>query len=412
MAGSTLYDRVRAAYDLDDDGNPRHDTDTTGTASNNLGGPDLLTLDDDGADSDAYPDDSVDDSPSLGSSLQPLATERPPETSVNSIRVPFDPEEQSDDEVILTSVYERQNNIDKSSAGGSNKPARSMALSATAPPFQPQSSGSQVAALPLLDIAGFRRTARDDAGHGLVYPGRRVGFCPWEIVTHYPVWFVGKQNSERIQPYFQTDALLQCQRWDFCYLWHPAKEKMDKHVLLIPTEQFQHLLDRINQTLTIQLTIPPGVNGDKFRVIFGQQKTPIPRFLGHAPDAKGLAALVEAMPPLHRDDAVYELAHAKHQAQDMYLKKVNGLLYKYDKSGRKKNKSDKAKKKRIYERKLWGKQIKRIQRYVGLREKAGEGILFGSRIITSQSKLSCSCTNRIIDTRFHPRQSFYGSPTK
>ena len=214
-----------------------------------------------------------------------------------------------------------------------------------------------------------------DAKYGKNYPGQRVPFCPWLIVKNYHSWFVGKQNSVRIGPYFEKDALFKWQAWEFCYLWHPAKDKESTYVLVVPTSQFQRFLDRINQTLKIQLTFPPGTNGDKFAVIFGQMKTPVPRFLGRAPNALAFDALTKTVPPLDPQDAIFEKPKMKAQAQEMFVKKINGLSYKYGKGAEKKNKSEKTHKNRLLDRRTWGQQIKRVQRYLGIREKidTGEG---------------------------------------
>lgn len=79
---TTLYDRVRAAYGLDGDG----------AGSNTSGTP---------------------QSPSALAPTPPQLTEHLDEPKVNSVRVPFDPEDQSDDEVVITSIYNRDNKVAK-----------------------------------------------------------------------------------------------------------------------------------------------------------------------------------------------------------------------------------------------------------------------------------------------------------
>lgn len=79
---TTFYDRVRAAYGLDGDG----------ASSSTLG-----TL----------------QSPSALTPTPPQLMEHLDGPKVNSIRVPFDPEDQSDDEVVITSIYNRDNKAAK-----------------------------------------------------------------------------------------------------------------------------------------------------------------------------------------------------------------------------------------------------------------------------------------------------------
>ncbi|OAA58538.1 ku family DNA-binding protein [Niveomyces insectorum RCEF 264] len=425
MAGSTFYDRVCAAYDLNGEGEAQRDGEAGGNNAiyANERETSCLSASVDGGNASSAAGSTNTTMPSSGpitgfevtaaeDSLAPPSAPPPsqPRTNRNAIYVPFDPEDQSDDEVIVTSAYERQNGISQSnkdkkrrrshktaapststalavegrggpsSRGGNTK--NDKPLSGAAFAFHPKPADvPATAVLPLVNIPGDQGKPRPGLERGSKYTGNRVKFCPWKMVMHYHKWFVGKTNGERIQPYFETGALLKCQTWDFCYLWNQAKGKTDQHVIVVPTEQFQHFLDRLNQTLRIQLTIPVGVNAERFRVSFGQQGTPLPRFLGHASDANTFEALVKTMPSLDPADNIHQMSRFKPQAQTMYLKKVKGLLCKYDKTDSKKHKADKAQKKRALARRTWGKQAKRIQRYLGLRGKAD----FASRGVASDS---------------------------
>lgn len=51
---------------------------------------------------------------------------------------------------------------------------------------------------------------------------------------------------------------------------------------LVPTSQFQLFLDNINKQLSIALSIPAGVNADRFLMKFGQNDTPRPRYIGRS----------------------------------------------------------------------------------------------------------------------------------
>ena len=339
-----------------------------------------------------------------------------PLKKVNSVRVPFDPEDQSDDEVMIATAYNRklrsgecaQPALETPDPGGSQLVTKSMSLSPTAAPFHPKtgSTGTRDASAaasdpaqpppkPLVHIAGATGPLNSNVEVGQAYPGSRNGFCPWALVANYHLWFVGRQNSERIKPYFEKGALLQAQAWDFCYLWQPVTDEEEpqnqtrtktpqKHVLLVPTSQFQHFMNRINQTLGIQLIVPPGPSGEKFRVIFGQQKTPVPRFLGRAADETALASIVRNMPAINVRDGTDRM---KPQAKKMYEKKVAGLVVRYDrdKMEQKLAKAEKNRLRRKTERQTVGRQIKRVQRYLGLRHKSvanGQRVLPGPLDLT------------------------------
>lgn len=255
------------------------------------------------------------------------------------------------------------------SANGSGYNTPGSSLSAMASPFKPKADVRKEVATPLVEIASPKGLTNPSAKYGKIYPGRRIPFCPWTIVENYHTWFVGKQNSPRVEPYFEKEELLSCQSWDFCYVWHPEKEKAGTYVLLVPTSQFQHLLDRINETLQIQLVIPPGTFAEKFNVIFGQYQTPIPRFLGRAADEATFDTLVKSMPPPNSADDVFGNPRIEAKGAQMYAKKIDKLLAEHSKEKHKKKKSDKNRTKRLLNRRAAGRQIKRVQRYMGLRQK-------------------------------------------
>ncbi|CAK7218664.1 hypothetical protein SBRCBS47491_003584 [Sporothrix bragantina] len=359
MAQSSFCERVLAAYGLDEEELDLVDDSLVSSPSFSLPGTETQ-------------DSSKGVSGTSTASSYPV--ELLTDTKINSIHVPFDPEDQSDDEVVISSAYKRETQTGGRGMTNESGPTNAgKSLSATAKSFIPKGDGQKVAAQPLVGIFSPKGYGNSDAEHGKVYPGRRIAFCPWRIVENYHSWFVGKQNSARIGPYFEKGELLKCQPWDFCYVWHPEKEKAGTYVLVVPTSQFQHLLDRINQTLHIQLVIPPGTFGEKFTVIFGQQKTPIPRFLGYAGNVPAFETLVKSIPPPDPADAVFGKPKMELKAAQMYAKKVDKLLSEHGKDGDKKKKSEKNRTKRLLNRKAAGRQIKRIQRYMGIREKTVKG---------------------------------------
>ncbi|CAK7202642.1 hypothetical protein SEUCBS139899_005368 [Sporothrix eucalyptigena] len=355
MSPSTLYDRVIAAYDLEDD---EPDSTSDGPVCSPVGSPAGSLIDAKTADTSGGV---------VSPSSQP--TQYTPDTNVNSILVPFDPDDQSDDEVVIASAYKREMLAAQKNKGSSGPSPPSKPLSATASPFKPNAAGHSVTAKPLVEISSPKAMGNPDAEYGKVYPGRRIAFCPWRIVENYHTWFVGKQNTVRVEPYFEKNKLLKCQPWDFCYVWHPTESKKSTFVLVVPTNQFQHLLDRLNETLKIQLVIPPGTFGEKFSVIFGQQKTPVPRFLGRAGGTVAFDALVKSIPPPNSADEVFNRPGMEDKAAQMYARKVDKLLYEHGKEADKKKKSEKTRAKRLLHRQASGRQIKRVQRYMGIREK-------------------------------------------
>jgi hypothetical protein len=130
-------------------------------------------------------------------------------------------------------------------------------------------------------------------------------------------------------------------------------------LLLVPTYQFQHLLDVVNAKLETRLTIPPGRNEVRFKMTFGLGGSPRPRFLGRSTDPNSYDELRKAVP---EPDPADDLSKATEYGQEQF----RGLVQK-SRANRKRDKKDKNRLKRIRAHRDWGRSIKRVQRYLGLR---------------------------------------------
>ncbi|AEO69387.1 uncharacterized protein THITE_2119734 [Thermothielavioides terrestris NRRL 8126] len=188
-------------------------------------------------------------------------------------------------------------------------------------------------------------------------------FVPWRLVTSYPDMFIGKTNRVRAAPLFSYEALHKNRVWDLYYINCPLETGM-RPVVFVPTYQFAHLLAVINAKLGIRLTIPPGKNEERFMLSFGVGNTPRPRFLGRSTSAGSFKNLRDAIPAPHPDD---DLAKATPLGDDEFRRLLG--LTRADRKSRKR--SDRNRLKRIREHKTWGRCIKRVQRYLGLRRKVG-----------------------------------------
>ncbi|KAK1826246.1 hypothetical protein QBC39DRAFT_27157 [Podospora conica] len=186
-------------------------------------------------------------------------------------------------------------------------------------------------------------------------------FCPWHLVRAYPGAFVGKANGERCAPYFTLEALHNNRVWDFYYIHNPKNSKLSP-VLFVPTFQFKHLLDVINNKLSTLLSIPHGFVAEKFELQFGVGGTPRPRFLGRSASVQDFERLTKTFPPIHPDDNPKKLGPGPQAMFESIMAAAS------KKVGSKANKSQKNMKKRMTNRKAWGQSVKRIQRYLGLRE--------------------------------------------
>ncbi|KAF4470923.1 qde-2-interacting protein [Fusarium albosuccineum] len=110
-------------------------------------------------------------------------------------------------------------------------------------------------------------------------------FCPLKVMLTYPERFIGKMNRPRAKPFFTK--ILEDKVWDFFYLHDPKDPARDPY-LLVPSEQFEFLLEEINLELGTCLRIPGGLNTDKFYMQFGDGSTPRPRYLRRSQDETSL----------------------------------------------------------------------------------------------------------------------------
>jgi hypothetical protein len=211
-------------------------------------------------------------------------------------------------------------------------------------------------------------------------------FCPWKFVVHYPTMYVGKRNGERASPFFEDEKLLRDHGWDLyvfphlvhslaCkymlttaqshYLHYPSTAARREPTLFVPTSQFERLLDVINKELSICLTIPGGRNTERFNLTFGLGDSPTPRFLGRVNDEKTYYDLKGNIPALDSADSI---GRASEPAKMQFLDTLDMIYNAATVKG--KNSSEKTRRLRLQSHLAWGRSVKRVQRYLGLRHRA------------------------------------------
>jgi len=193
-------------------------------------------------------------------------------------------------------------------------------------------------------------------------------FCPWKMVKNYPHSYIGKTNAQRAKHFFDNPTVHMHHPWDVFYLHNPNDMK-NSHILFVPTYQFETLLDAINDKLGTLLTIPGNKNAEKFALTFGMGGSPVPRFLGRSTSFEEFEALKRCLPPYSPEDDISRLSS---MAQQDFLEFVERIRSFSSSRGTKSKKSEKKRIQRIRDRKSWGKSVKRVQRYLGIREKASD----------------------------------------
>lgn len=192
----------------------------------------------------------------------------------------------------------------------------------------------------------------------------KMTFIPWKFLVCYPDMYVGKANNPLVAPYFEDDSLLNIQPWNFFYVFEPD-ERIELPMLLVPTGQLDALLRRINKQHGINLRIPSDGNEAKFYRHFGDLGTPLPRYLGRTSDVASCNRLLNTMPLPEPEDDISKLTQEQRDKFADLMKKCNDSWRVDGKGKHKKRKAEQ----RLRIRKEWGHQTKRVQRYMGLREK-------------------------------------------
>ncbi|GAP87747.1 putative qde-2-interacting protein [Rosellinia necatrix] len=185
-------------------------------------------------------------------------------------------------------------------------------------------------------------------------------FAPFRLVQEYPHTYVGKSNRKHMVEFFDR-TLLNGRVWDFFCQCHPTGTK--DPLLLVPTIQFEQYLNIATHQLSGVFTIPRGTAGGKFTLSFGEWDAPRPRFLGRTNSTCSIDVLKEHARTLPADN----LGHLTPACYQMYHDKME-KIYRSLEPTRSKEKSAAAMSRRIQKRKDSGRMIKRLQRYLGLRQ--------------------------------------------
>ncbi|KAI3344110.1 hypothetical protein F4824DRAFT_507909 [Ustulina deusta] len=187
-----------------------------------------------------------------------------------------------------------------------------------------------------------------------------TAFVPFKLVRDYPRMYVGKSNGQQVVEIFKQ-TLLKDRVWDFFSQCDP--KATNAPLLLIPTIQFEQFLNIVNHMIDGELAIPQGNAGERFSLTFGEWDTPRPRFLGRANSTSALDALEARAHTLSADD----LSHLSPSCYQMYRDKMDDI-YSSLKTAKGKRKREAARIKRIQKNKDRGRMLKRVQRYLGLRQ--------------------------------------------
>ncbi|KAI1822320.1 hypothetical protein F4861DRAFT_541096 [Xylaria intraflava] len=186
-------------------------------------------------------------------------------------------------------------------------------------------------------------------------------FAPFKLVRQYPYLYVGKANQKRVADFF-TNTLFTGYSWNFFSQYYPGTSQRDP-LLLVSTNQFEQYLDLANRTLATALTIPKGSVGKRYMLTFGELGSPRPRFIGRVDSTSAF----EEAKARARTLSLNDLSSLSPAAKRFYCDKMENV-FSLLKGGQGKKDPEVIKEKRIEKQKHCGRMIKRVQRYLGLRQ--------------------------------------------
>ena len=143
-------------------------------------------------------------------------------------------------------------------------------------------------------------------------------------------------------------------------------------IILVPTRQFETFLKIVSQKLKIQLAIPSGGGVSAFEITFDNDDTPRPRYLGKSTDREMADNLHSTVPPhwfKHRTEAATTVAPSD---RSLAAFKAKMDLIAQAQKGKKTFTAEKKKGERIAKQRSWNHSVKRVQRYLGLRQASDE----------------------------------------
>ncbi|KAH8815693.1 hypothetical protein F5884DRAFT_627218, partial [Xylogone sp. PMI_703] len=183
-------------------------------------------------------------------------------------------------------------------------------------------------------------------------------FCLWHTVKKYPYDFVGTANRDKVSQRFFEEAKVYERGWDFL-----------GPIILVPTEQFEHFLEVINNELGTALKIPDGGARPRFEIVFDDEGIPRPRYLGRATNREDFYSLKFHIP--HR-------AFGAECSGDIYLKEPTGTALELFRAKMnlitkapqpRKSKQEKKEAARIRKQKSLRHTVEKVRKHLGLLKK-------------------------------------------
>jgi hypothetical protein len=191
----------------------------------------------------------------------------------------------------------------------------------------------------------------------------RHHFVPIQALAKYPYKYCDKATSQDIASAFFDEGKFWKREWDLYYIWDT--EPLDP-LILVREEQFHALLQEINKHLKLSLKITNSQREEGLIARFPDHPELLPRYLGRASSREQFNDMVQNTP-----DSSFRAAGepSRGKPDSGSLEHFKQMMEELRDAQKNKNKAKKAKQQqeRMGRQVAMVDQLKRAQRYLGLR---------------------------------------------
>ncbi|KAK4940323.1 hypothetical protein LTR10_019539 [Elasticomyces elasticus] len=191
-------------------------------------------------------------------------------------------------------------------------------------------------------------------------------FCQFSLASKFPYKYMNDSN-DRVSRHFFANNKFYDRTWDIYYL-NPPYSLSAKPIILVPYAQVENLINDIGRTFKIAVSVPKS----PFTLTFFDDGTPQPELLGTSrsrDEFTQLQSKIEPTPEDHGECPPKASPEVKQQFE-AFRKKCEDAMAASKKKGvaiKKKREDD-----RLLTIRDWYSQLRRVQRYFGLRRKSGK----------------------------------------
>ncbi|KAF3022537.1 hypothetical protein E8E14_012440 [Neopestalotiopsis sp. 37M] len=187
-------------------------------------------------------------------------------------------------------------------------------------------------------------------------------FCAFGLIEKYPQGDI--KEPEKVAMWFR-DNIFTAREWDLYCISNPYGKK--DPILVVPTEQFERMIADAKSRLGLNLDIPTDPRSAFYTVFDGPI---LPRFVRTVHSETDLEDATQLLKLLKLENMVEDGCG---KAVLAYGEKVKLIYNRLSHLTSKAEKKEKKRLKAVARQKGWGREMKRAQRYLGMRSKTAFG---------------------------------------